>query len=232
VQAKESGLEHLLHYDSTRRTVLRERFFSEATTWQDLATMRYTELSDFPAGMFEHRVEGVGVDALVVDLWRDGSVRVSGRDASLRLRKVITVATDAPELRVNYTLHNTSKRHIRSRFGIESNWGLLGGGGNPAAWYVFDGHCSGEHAALDASGAIESVQSVALINSGVGVKVSLYPGTPAALWYFPIETISNSESGFERSYQCSCTVLHWPIDIAPGDRWSVTLRLSLGQFKS
>jgi 4-alpha-glucanotransferase len=229
VQAKESGLEHLLHYDLTRRTALRERFFSEATTWQDLAAMRYAELSDFPAGAFEHRVEGVGVDALVVDLWRDGSVRVSGREASLRLRKVITVANDAPELRVNYTLHNTSKRHIRSRFGIEGNWGMLGGGGNPAAWYVFDGHCSGDHPALDASGVSESVQSVALINSGVGVKVTLYPGTPAALWYFPVETVSNSESGFERSYQCSCTVLHWPIDIAPGDRWSVTLRLSLSR---
>lgn len=229
VQAKESGLERLLHYDPARRTVLRERFFGMNTELKDVAEMHYKELSDFPMGAFEHRVEGIGVDELIVDLWRDGMVQDGRYRNSLRLRKVIKVAATAPVLSVNYTLYNMSTRTIRTRFGVESNWGMLGGGGNPAAWYTIDGDALPEHSALDTTGATENVNTVVLTNTGLGIALTIAPGTPADLWRFPIETVSNSEGGFERGYQCSCTLLHWPIDIAPGDRWSVMLHMSLSQ---
>ena len=40
-------------------------------------------------------------------------------------------------------------------------------------------------------------------------------------WWAPIETVSNSEAGFERVYQGSALVLTWPLDLAPGARMSV-----------
>ena len=42
--------------------------------------------------------------------------------------------------------------------------------------------------------------------------------TPAAdAWWAPIETVSNSESGFERVYQGSGLLLSWPLTLAPGE---------------
>lgn len=229
VQAKEPGLEKLLHYDALRRTALRERFFSAKTTLADVIAAKFTDQGDFAGEAFDHRVEGVGVDALVIDLWRDGQVRDSKGAVGLRLRKSIAISTNAPEMQVTYTLHNTGTRPLKTRFGIEGNWGMLGGGGNPAAWYLIDGERPSEGATLDARGQTAQVREVALVNSGVGVQLTLTVNTQAALWRFPVETVSNSESGFERVYQCSSTLFHWPVDIAPGDRWSVTLRLALGR---
>ena len=39
---------------------------------------------------------------------------------------------------------------------------------------------------------------------------------PATVWWAPVETISNSESGFERVYQGSALVFTWPLRLAPG----------------
>ena len=228
VQAKEPGLEQLLHYDPERRAVLRERFFAATTTPEDLVTMSYEELGDFVGARYDYRVEGTGADALVIDLWRDGAVRDGKSVIPLRLRKSIAFSANAAELTVTYTLHNTGTRRLRTRFASESNWGLLGGGHNPAAWYLIDGAPVDEAPALDMADTAKGVRTVALVNAGAGVRVTVAPSTAADLWRFPVWSVSNSEAGFEKSYQCSAVVLHWPVDLAPGDRWSVTLRLAVG----
>ncbi len=49
------------------------------------------------------------------------------------------------------------------------------------------------------------------------------PEPAADAWWSPIETVSNSESGFERVYQGSSLLLSWPLHLEPGDsrRFSV-----------
>jgi alpha-amylase len=48
--------------------------------------------------------------------------------------------------------------------------------------------------------------------------------SPAAdAWIAPIETVSNSEGGFERVYQGSALLLSWPVHVPPGGRWSARL---------
>lgn len=49
--------------------------------------------------------------------------------------------------------------------------------------------------------------------------------SPAAdAWHAPIETVSNSEAGFERVYQGSALLLSWPVRLAPGERFAATIR--------
>ena len=41
---------------------------------------------------------------------------------------------------------------------------------------------------------------------------------PAAdVWWAPIDTVSNSENGFERVYQGSALLLSWPLTLGPGE---------------
>jgi alpha-amylase len=55
----------------------------------------------------------------------------------------------------------------------------------------------------------------------VGLDVTTAVTPPADAWIAPIETVSNSDAGFERVYQGSALVLTWPLDLAPGARASV-----------
>ena len=47
---------------------------------------------------------------------------------------------------------------------------------------------------------------------------------PTDAWWAPIETISNSEDGYERVYQGSGLLLSWPLQLGPGDRWRRIVR--------
>ena len=49
----------------------------------------------------------------------------------------------------------------------------------------------------------------------------------ARLLRFPIATVSQSEGGFERSYQSSVVVMLWDIRLAPGEHWNVRVRLRM-----
>ena len=91
---------------------------------------------------------------------------------------------------------------------------MLGGGGNPAAWYEI----GGERTAHDGSGAMVGVGTVRQGNDHVGVTVDTSVEPAADAWWAPIETISNSENGFERVYQGSALLLSWPLTLGPGKR--------------
>jgi 4-alpha-glucanotransferase len=58
----------------------------------------------------------------------------------------------------------------------------------------------------------------------VGVVVRTEVDVAADAWWAPVETVSNSESGFERVYQGSGLLLSWPVRLAEGERWSRTIR--------
>ncbi len=49
-----------------------------------------------------------------------------------------------------------------------------------------------------------------------GVTITVAPTPPAAQKWFPVETVSNSEAGFERVYQGSCLTQRWPLELAAG----------------
>jgi hypothetical protein len=42
-----------------------------------------------------------------------------------------------------------------------------------------------------------------------------------------VETVSLSESGFERIYQGSAVLVSWPVRLAAGGTWEVRLQLTI-----
>jgi alpha-amylase len=100
---------------------------------------------------------------------------------------------------------------------------FLGGGGNPAAFYEI----AGERLAHDSEGTAPAVGRVASGNVDVGCLLATEVTPAADAWWFPIDTISNSEHGFERIYQGSCLTFSWLIDLAPCQRFATTIRHAL-----
>ena len=212
IRVKEPGLADLIQYDAYERRSGHVRFLEPAATpasWADAST---PELGDFLAEPFDL----VGLDETGVAVRRDGSVEGGAGSLPVRVDKAFTVGGDrrSPRLGLEVAVENRSDHALTTRIGIEWNLTMLGGGGNPAAWY----EVAGERTAHDGSGAIDGVTAVRQGNDHVGVTIDTSVEPAADAWWAPIETISNSENGFERVYQGSALLLSWPLTLGPGQR--------------
>jgi hypothetical protein len=54
---------------------------------------------------------------------------------------------------------------------------------------------------------------------------------PAPQEWFPVETVSNSEAGFERVYQGSCLTQRWALHVRAGERQSFSATLHFTQSR-
>jgi alpha-amylase len=217
VMVKEHGLSELLHYDPYERRSGLVRFFAPETDAEAWATARAEELGDAVEGTFE--VERLELDRLVAS--RLATVRRPDSDevATMQVTKEIVLGGGRrdPTLELILTVENRSHRSIETLLGLEWTLTMLGGGGNPSAWWEVAGHRAGH----DTSGSASAVATLAQGNDYVGVAVATTVSQPATAWWAPVETISNSESGFERVYQGSGLLLSWPLALEPGGSFSV-----------
>ena len=58
-----------------------------------------------------------------------------------------------------------------------------------------------------------------MVDEWLGGEVALSFTAPAEVAWAPVETVSLSESGFERIYQGSALLVAWPVRLAPGETW-------------
>lgn len=230
VRVKEPGLENRLWYDWYERRVLIDHFLHPSTALTSFAQARYGEEGDFVDQPYQYQVQQTD-SRLTVSLGRDGHVWCNGLWLPFRVEKGIEVVPGSDEVAVSYAVTNQSDVEADVWFGVESNFNLLGGGRNDAARYripevvLDDSH-------LDSTGETRSVSVVSLVNKWLDIGVTLRLDEPATLWRFPIETVGNSEAGFERVYQSSCLLLHWMMRLAPGRSWKMTMRYCCGTAES
>ncbi|HEY5629488.1 MAG TPA: alpha-amylase/4-alpha-glucanotransferase domain-containing protein, partial [Candidatus Limnocylindrales bacterium] len=217
VLTKEAGLSALLHYDDHERRTALVRFLDPAATPEQYATAAEREIADFRDGEFmvDHLAPGQ------VSLSREGNVlrQPVGLSKTIRLMG----GRLDPELLVELEVHHRGTLAIEARLGVELGVHLLGGGGNPSAWY----DVGGERTSHDSAGTASGLGEIGYGNDWVGVAVTARPEPPADAWWSPIETVSNSESGFERVYQGSALLLSWPVRLEPGSVTRFAVRQSV-----
>ncbi|MFM2106817.1 MAG: hypothetical protein RL338_1849 [Chloroflexota bacterium] len=221
VTTREPGLARLLAYDAHERRSGLVRFLAPDATPAAFARAEATELGDFVDGPFE--LGELGTGRLVAS--RDGSVAAGGRLLPVRVTKTLTIGGGRldPTLQLEVAVENRGDAPLEARLGIEWDLMFLGGGGNPAAFHLI----AGERLAHDSRGERTGLAEVAAGNDYVGAAVAMALEPAADAWWFPIETISNSEAGFERVYQGSCTLVSWPLSLPPGGRHRVAVRAAV-----
>ena len=62
----------------------------------------------------------------------------------------------------------------------------------------------------------QDVAGLALVNERDGFTVRFTPSRAANIWCFPVETVSQSESGLERTYQGSSLTFIWELPAGAG----------------
>lgn len=221
VRVKELGLEDRLCYDWYRRVSLLDHLLPESATLEEYSCNRYAELGDFVTGAYQFSVDSIG-DRVILRLSRDGQVKQAGVSRALRIEKTITLIAGQLALEVVYRLVNLCDDVIAARFGVETNWGLAGSDG-PQAYSVWPG---GNLVRLNALHEVHDVAEAALVNEWFG-RIVIGCERKAGWWQAPIETISNSDAGFERMYQGTSLLTFWPLELAPAQEWQAALRFKL-----
>ena len=211
VLTKESGLGDRLHYDAHERRSGLVRFLAPDATPAAWADASAAEVGDF----VDHAFEIARLTPGCVELTRDGEVRGDGGPQHVHVARTITTGGGRrdPRLSDAIVVENRSDRPLRARLGSEWTLTMLGGGGNPSAWW----EVGGVRTAHDGSGQVTGIEAIGQGNDYVGVRVATTVAEPADAWWAPVETISNSEGGFERAYQGGGLLLSRLLDLAPGE---------------
>lgn len=223
VQVKEEGLEGKLFYDWYRRGGLIDHFLHPGVSLEDFQCARYGEAGDFVDQPYVYQVEREG--GVRLTLRREGGVWCREVFEPMRVEKLLEISGGLAELPITYTLTNIGSGALETRFGVEFNFALLSGHAKNAFYRIPGRRLEDAH--LDSREESEEVKELALLHRGLGLEIRLSLSRAATLWRFPIETISSSEGGFERVYQCSCIVPLWAISLGPGESWQVRLHFTL-----
>ena len=211
-EAKESGLAELLDYDAFRRASFLDGLFPSGappdplSPWaQALATVGERALScEIAEGGHE-----IDIGLTLPDL--------DGRP--LRIDKRIRVDADGAALRVHYRLTWNGPERLEARWATQLNLALTAGDAR-GRYYRVPGSPS-----LGSRGTLSHAGALTLVDEWAGCEVEVDWNKQGDAGWAPIETVSLSESGYERIYQGSAILVSWPVALPPAGSWAVELSI-------
>jgi alpha-amylase/alpha-mannosidase (GH57 family) len=228
VIAKEQNLDKLLNYDWYRRSSFVDHFFGPEATIDNFRAAQYPEQGNFVNQPYQWRVEREGKGAeeeVSVVLTRDGYLFPQGGPRRLRVEKTLRLAAGGDALRVDYALTNTDSAPISTRFAIEYVANLLAGDAHDRYYIGIDPAVQSNK--LKDGGVQSGVSEFGAVDEWMNVRLQFGISKATDVWRVPVETVSLSEAGFERSYQGTAFVPVWNVALEPGKTWSVSIELAM-----
>ncbi len=218
VVVKEEGLEGHLLYDWYKRGSLLDHFLESGVDLASFMRSEYHEAGDFVLGAYDLKQrKQAGVATLVLE--RHGNVT----GLAVRLRKEIALHKAAPEYIVRYEIENLSSEELNTSFGTEFNFSLLAGNAHDR-YYEIPGHTLDKRN-LASMGETNNVKQVGLVDEWLKIRLTLAFSRSASIWRAPVETVSQSEAGFERVYQSSMVMPIWRLSLLAGKSWEAEIRV-------
>ena len=203
VGVKERNLADHLVYDDHRRSGFLDYGLQRLPTLQDAVRATWGETRLWSGGEFQIEApaakrQGRGAAPMTLAMTRE---LLGGR-----IRKTVRVEAATPAVECAYALQDLRVPVVA----VEWNLGVRD------ARYL-------THAAEHPSVTRWTLQEP---QAGVSLTLSLDP--PATLLLFPIETVSESEEGLERTYQGLSLMCVWTLDRAAASSWASRMRWTVG----
>ena len=159
-----------------------------------------------------------------LQLAREGTV--AGR--TMHVTKGLTLNAGSGTLEIAYLLENVPG-DITLHFAPELNFAGMPGGADDRYFLDAQGHRLGQlNHLLDLADANE----LGLVDEWLGIAVALEADRPTGFWTYPVETVSQSEGGFELVHQSVVVQPHWIIVPDAEGRWSVTMTMAIDTTKA
>jgi len=221
VKSKEDNLHLYLHYDTYRRGMLIDHIFGSGTTLDAVIQNRYEDLGGFPWIPYTSSIKEIKGGKVIT---LEGESHVYGN--RINIVKKVKIESGNPKLEFSYTVKNAAGDTVELWFGPEFNFAMLDGSSDLCQYYMKGAPL--EDSCQRSRGESKDVSAIGIRNQLISIDIGLSFSENCTLWRYPVETISQSESGFEREYQSSVLIPHWRFHLAEGREWSVQITLELG----
>lgn len=222
--SKEKDLDRYLHFDTYRRASFLDHFIPLSVDLESFRKGQFIEEGDFIESPYEIEIQKRGKNRRLL-FSRRGYLFQKGERYSIEVKKDFFFHQGRPILKAEYKLSSQQEARIETVFGIEFNINLLAGEA-PDRYYEIPGHHL-EDRRLASSGEIKGVTKIYLVDEWTGFKLFLGVDRSSTLWRFPIETVSLSESGFERVFQGSCLLLLWPLNLKEKGEFDIGIEFGI-----
>ncbi len=228
LKVKEQGLHKALSYDRHRRLSFLDRFLSPGTSWEAFDRIDDEERGDCLQGVYE--VEAGKSSAkkgeLHIPLTYQGTVQLNSRAHPIAVRKTYQMRAREAAIGVAYAIECRGEEPLTLRFGVELNLTLLAGD-DPQRYYEVPG--SGK-VRLRERGQCQGTARFSMVDEWNQFRVILRLDRSGDIWYMPIDTVSLSEEGAERTYQGSALLASWPLTLQPGSVERMEVRLEIADL--
>ena len=233
---KEPGLEKRLKYDRWARNAFRLLLFAPGKTHADYEALRLEESAAFAGG--DYRVEQATAEEIKLSMEAPLRQVIAEVDSKciLRAAKVLKFKDYERGFDVRCRVDLAPKGSkppapgpsgsVQFTVGLEIVLNLLAS--NVPDRYI---EFAGGREPLEWGGVVDGPR-VRLADEWQDVAVEIEARGASQLWISPIETVSESEEGFERVYQGSQILGVWNVTLDPAQPWSAETVLHVSKAKS
>ena len=215
---KQQDLDQRVQYDKYPRKSLLDLFYDHDVALAAVAAGTAAVHGDFLNAPYEARIRR-NPDRIQVQLIREGDVG----GATVRITKGLTLDAGSSTLEIAYLLENLpADRPLH--FAVEFNFAGLPAGADDRYFHDLDGNRLGQ---LGSRLDLSDFAGLSLCDEWLGIDAVLRTSRPTGFWTFPVETVSQSEGGFELVHQSTVVQPHWFVVPEREGRWVVTMQLTL-----
>lgn len=216
---KQADLHRRLGYDRTPRKSLVDHFLRTDLTREQFQSGE-GELGDFVQGVYDTVLKRAS-GHVQIEMTRAGNV--GGHPVQVRKTVNLDRSSATQELEFLYELSGLPVGEP-IQFAVEFNCAGVAAGAPDRFFYDAEGRALGQ---LQSELDLTPSGRIGLVDEWLGLDVSLEFSEPASLWTFPIQTISQSEGGYEGVHQSCVIVPRWTIRAGADGRWSMAIRMTL-----
>ncbi|NDH93156.1 MAG: DUF1926 domain-containing protein [Planctomycetia bacterium] len=223
---KQEGLERMVRYDATRRKSLIDHFYDVDATAAAVADGEAMERGDFANGFYEASIRR-NPDRMQILLTRLGNVW----GIPLTLSKAVTLSAGSETIEIGYKLEGLPADFCQ-HLAVEFNFAGLPANAAGRCFRDDDGRDLGQ---LGSRLDLKEVSQLSLEDDWLDIRATLHcqvasNGGLAGVWTFPIESVSQSEGGFELVHQSVVVMPHWIVTPDASGCWQVVLTLTAGSL--
>ncbi len=209
-RTKEEGLERWLQYDRWPRHCFRVLVFGPNKTYEDCSLIRLEEDAALAGGKYQAKNisdRGVTLEAC--------------ESADWPAKKVLTFhSTDKGfDVECELALRRNAPEGASVNVGVEVVINFLAPSA-PDRYFQSDGKRFPLRMAATAP-----APDLSVVDEWQQVRAKIDAPGAREFWILPIETVSESEEGFERIYQGSQVIAVWPVELAAGAEWKGRMAL-------
>jgi hypothetical protein len=217
VKFKQEGLERHLQYDAYSRKSMLDHFYDENVSPEAIEHNEAMERGDFLGGVYEARLRR-NPGRAQVRLSRAGNAW----GIPLTLSKAVTLQAGSSTLEIAYQIEGLPRDRML-HFSVEFNFAGLPAGADDRYFSTGEQRLGQLGSRLN----LTDLPELNLTDQWLGIDVGLSFNRPTSLWTYPIETVSQSEGGFELVHQAVCVQPHWLVQGDEEGRWSIVTRLTM-----